>query len=137
MAVRRFAKLAIVAVFLSVVAVPVTCADAHGPHSLYAPPDAQASAAASTLATHHHGHHSEPGSGSPLTMVPAWKDASARPEAPVLTTVNPGYLLLDQQATPPWSEELQTLTDDTHVGALPAPAALTGRSDHPEAPPPR
>ena len=49
----RSAKLAVVTLLFSLLAVPVTCADAHGAHSLFAPPDGQSQAVAAALLTLH------------------------------------------------------------------------------------
>ena len=140
--VRRFAKLAFLAVIMSVVAVPVTCVDAHGPHSLYAPPDAQASTPAATLATLHdqHGHAQHQGAVEPPSVNAggaAQQVATIETDGPVMTSVNVGFLLLDQQATEPVSVEFTAKGHDLRELAQPVLTAPESRQDAPEAPPPR
>ncbi len=92
----QFARLAVMALTLGLVAVPVTCVDAHGPHSLYAPPDVQAPVATVTLSTipghpqYHHQHHHALDEASASTADATWiaPSSTAETSRPVINTVD-------------------------------------------------
>lgn len=89
----EFSRLAVIALILGLVAVPVTCVDAHGPHSLYAPPDVQASVAAAALSTipgHplHHRHHEHGAIGASTALEDATWIAPSSPEEGSRAVVN-------------------------------------------------
>ncbi|MGE3798140.1 MAG: hypothetical protein AB7G88_09875 [Thermomicrobiales bacterium] len=112
-----FARLAVAALVLGVLAVPVTCAEAHGPHSLFAPPDEQASSGAATLASQNHaGLHkihalidglastSEHAIHVSASTQPRDSEPNDDDGRPNMNAFDLGFLVLGQQGTLPSSE---------------------------------
>ncbi|MBX3070601.1 MAG: hypothetical protein KF883_08915 [Thermomicrobiales bacterium] len=93
------------------------------------------------MATHHHGHgsgHHHAGQVDAVEATEVQGQASAgRADGPVLTTVNPGYLLLTQQATEPGVSDLPAAPQLRSPINQVIVATPSSQIHTPEAPPPR